>query len=130
MQRPCAPKARRPMFGPLCIRPTILPFCVPVLFLYLFCCGSMCSMGSMWAQHSYTSICDGNIYASPYPRNHQPEGLCATFRHKVGKFVLRRIRQTLILSPPHFDRYHPTIQLPSALKSCKKMIFQKRKVDL
>ena len=66
MQRPCAPKARRPIFGPLCIRPTILPFLCSCPFLVSIFSVSLCVLlvlcgSSKATARCYTSICDGII---------------------------------------------------------------------
>ena len=67
MQRPCAPKARRPTFGPLCIRPTILPFLCSCPFLVSIFTVGLCVLWvlcgpSKATARCYTSICDGIIY--------------------------------------------------------------------
>ena len=66
MQRPCAPKARRPMFGPLCIRLTILPFLCSCPFLVSIFAVGLCVLlvlcgPSKATARCYTSICDGII---------------------------------------------------------------------
>ena len=66
MQRPCAPKARRPTFGPLCIRPTILPFLCSCPFLVSIFTVGLCVLWvlcgpSKATARCYTSICDGII---------------------------------------------------------------------
>ena len=67
-----APKARRPTFGPLCIRPTILPFLCFLSFscIYIFC-GSLCSLGSMWAQQSYSAVLHLHLWWYYYLRNRE-----------------------------------------------------------
>ena len=67
MQRPCAPKARRPTFGPLCIRPTILPFLCSCPFLVSIFTVGLCVLWvlcgpSKATARCYTSICDGIIF--------------------------------------------------------------------
>ena len=66
MQRPCAPKARRPTFGPLCIHPTILPFLCSCPFLVSIFTVGLCVLWvlcgpSKATARCYTSICDGII---------------------------------------------------------------------
>ena len=66
MQRPRAPKARRPTFGPLCIRPTILPFLCSCPFLVSIFTVGLCVLWvlcgpSKATARCYTSICDGII---------------------------------------------------------------------
>ena len=62
-----APKARMPMFGPLCIRPTILPFlCYCPFLVSMFEVGLcvlwvLCGPSKVTAR-CYTSICDGIIF--------------------------------------------------------------------
>ena len=61
-----APKARRPMFGPLCIRPTILPFLCSCPFLVSMFAVGLCVLWvlcgpSKATVRCYTSICDGII---------------------------------------------------------------------
>ena len=67
MQRPCAPKARRPTFGPLCIHPTILPFLCSCPFLVSIFTVGLCVLWvlcgpSKATARCYTSICDGIIF--------------------------------------------------------------------
>ena len=69
MQRPCAPKARRPTFGPLCIRPTILPFLCSCPFLVSIFTVGLCVLWvlcgpSKATARCYTSICDGIIMSN------------------------------------------------------------------
>ena len=61
-----APKARRPTFGPLCIRPTILPFLCSCPFLVSIFAVDLCVLWVLcWpgkaTARCYTSICDGII---------------------------------------------------------------------
>ena len=64
-----APKARRPTFGPLCIRPTILPFLCSCPFLVSMFAVGLCVLWvlcgpSKATVRCYTSICDGIFYLS------------------------------------------------------------------
>ena len=64
-----APKARRPTFGPLYIRPTILPFLCSCLFLVSMFVVGLCVLWvlcgpSKATARCYTSICDGIIWNS------------------------------------------------------------------
>ena len=62
-----APKARRPAFGSLCIRPTILPFLCSCPFLVSMFAVGLCVLwvlcgASKATARCYTSICDGIIW--------------------------------------------------------------------
>ena len=65
-----APKARRPTFGPLCIRLTILPFlCFCPFLVSIFAVGPyvlwvLCGPSKATVR-CYTSICDGIIFIQP-----------------------------------------------------------------